>query len=70
MANIFYYSFEKVTFVESEADSIFEINFTDALWVNEDCVKVDTEEKNLINDGAADRHKLGFIGVNSVCLSD
>ena len=42
MANIFDSSFEKVTFVESEADSIFEKNFTGAFKVNEDFVKVAT----------------------------
>ena len=53
MANIFDSSFKKVKFVESETDSIFEKKITDAFKVNEDCVKVDTEEKNVINHGAA-----------------
>ena len=63
MADIFDSSFEKVTFVESEADSIFEKNFTDAFKINEDYVKVTTEEKNVINGGAAAGHKLVFIEV-------
>ena len=70
MSNIFNSSFEKITFVEYEADSIFEKNFTDAFKVNEDCVKVASEEKNFINNDAAVRHKHGFIEVNFVCLSD
>ena len=69
MANIFDLSFEIITFDESEADSIFEKKITYAFKVNEDCVKVATEEKNVINNGAAARHKLGFIDVNLVCLS-
>ena len=36
MANMFDSSFEKVIFVESEADLIFEKNFTDVFKVNED----------------------------------
>ena len=63
-ADIFNSSFEKVTFFESEADSIFEKNFTDAFKVNGDCVNVAIEEKNVINNGAAARHKRGFIEVN------
>ena len=70
MADIFDLSFEKVTFVESGAELIFEKNFTDAFKVNKDCTKVATEEKNVINDGAAAGHKIGFIEVNLVCLSD
>ena len=53
MANIFDSSFKKVKFVESETESIFEKKITDAFKVNEDCVKVATEEKNFINHGAA-----------------
>ena len=70
MANISDLIFEKVTFVKSEADSIFGENFTDAFKVNEDFVRVATEEKNAINDCAASIHKLGFIELNFVCLSD
>ena len=69
MADIFDSSFKKITFVESEADLIFEKN-TDAFKVNDDYVKVDTEEKNVINNGVAARHKLGFIEVNIFYLSD
>ena len=36
MADIFDSIFKRITFVESEADSIFEKNFTDAFKVNED----------------------------------
>ena len=43
MDDVFDSSFEKVTFFESETDSIFEKNFTDASKVNEYCLKVDTE---------------------------
>ena len=70
MADIFKSSVEKVTFVKSEADSIFEKNFTDAFKVNKDCVKVATGEKNYINDGKADGHKLGFIEVNFICFGE
>ena len=70
MANIFDLSSEKVTFVKSEADSIFEKNFTDAFKVNEDCVKVAAYKKIVINNGASSIHKLSFIEVNFVCLSD
>ena len=70
MASIFDSSFEKFTVFESEADLIFGKNFTNLFKVNEDCVKVATEEKNVINNGAAAGHKLGFIELNSVCLSD
>ena len=70
MADIFDSSFEKVTFVESRADSIFEKNFRDALKVNEDCVNNDIEEKNTIKYGAVVGHNIGFIEVNSFCLSD
>ena len=40
MADIFNSSFEKVTFVKSEADSIFEKKRTDTFKVNEFFVKV------------------------------
>ena len=70
MTDIFDSSFEKVIFVESKADSIFEKNVTDAFKVNKDCVKVTTEENNSSNDGAAAGQKLVFIGVNFVCLGD
>ena len=36
--------------VKSEADSVFEKNFTDELKVNEDCFKVYTEKNNVINN--------------------
>ena len=64
MADIFDLISEKVTFVESEADPIFEENFTDAFKVNKDCFKVYKEYKNVINIGAADRHTIRFIEVN------
>ena len=70
IADIFDSIFEKVAFVGYEADSISEKNFADAFKVNEDCVKVDTLEKNVINYGVFDRHKLGFNEVNFVCVSD
>ena len=70
MADIFDLISEKVTFVESKADPIFEENFTDAFKVNNDCFKVATEEKNVIKNCAADRHELGLIEVHIVCLSD
>ena len=63
MADIFDSSSEKVTFVESEADSSFEKQFKDAFQVNEDCVKVSKEENNLINGGEISGHKLGFVEV-------
>ena len=52
MVDIFDSSSEKFTFVESEADSIIEKIFTDAFKVYEDFIKVATEEKNVINNGA------------------
>ena len=64
MADIFDSSFEKVTFVESESDSLFEKQFIDAFHVNEDCAKVAKEEKNFINDGETSGHKLGFVEVS------
>ena len=70
MADIFDLSFEKVKFVESETDSIFEKNFTDAFKVNENCVNVATEYKHVINNGVAAGHKLGFIEANVVCFSE
>ena len=70
MADIFDSSFEKVTFVESEADSKILKKFTYELKVNDDCVKVATEEKNFINNGAASGQKISFIEVRLVCLSD
>ena len=70
MANITDLIFEKVTFVESEAEFISEKNFTGALKLNNYCVKVATEEYNTINNGLASRHKLGFIEVNLVYLGD
>ena len=70
MDDVFDSSFEKVTFFESETDSIFEKNFTDASKVNEYCLKVDTEYNSVINGGAAIGYKLNFIDINSVCLSD
>ena len=70
MADIFDSSFEKVRFVDSEADSKFEKHFTDELKVNEDCSKVATEEKNFINNGAASGQKISFIEVRLVCLID
>ena len=62
--------FHKVTFFESEADSIFEKSFTDALKINEYYVRVATEENNVINNGAAVVHKLSFIEVKHFCLGD
>ena len=56
MADIFKSSVEKVTFVKSEVDSIFEKTFTDAFKVNGCCVKVATEENNITNNGATARH--------------
>ena len=53
MADTFDSSFEKVTCVESESDLIIEKNITDTFKVNEHFVKVSTEEKKAINDGAA-----------------
>ena len=70
MADTFDSSFEKIIFVESEDNLIFEKKITDAFKANENCVKVATEEKNVINNGAAARHKLGVVEVNSVFLSD
>ena len=70
MDDIFESSFEKVTFVESESDSMFEKNFIDTFKVNEDWVKVSIEENNFINDGAAEGNNIGFIEVNFVFLSD
>ena len=70
MSKISNSTFEKVKFFESEADLIFEKKPTDAFKSNEDCVKVATEEKNVINNGAESGHKISFIEVNIVCLSD
>ena len=70
MADTFDSSFEKVTCVESESDLIIEKNITDTFKVNEHFVKVSTEEKNVIRNAVADRHKLSFIEVNFVCLSN
>ena len=70
VADILNSIFDKVTFVESEADAVFEKNFTDSFEVNEDRVKVSIEENNVINNGKAAGNKLGFIEVNSVCLSE
>ena len=70
MVDIFDSSSEKFTFVESEADSIIEKIFTDAFKVYEDFIKVATEEKNVIRNSVADRHKVSFIEVNFVCLSN
>ena len=69
MDDIFDSIFEKVTFFKSESDSIFEKSFTDEFKVNEDCVKVSTEDNNVINYSVASRHNIGFIEVNSVCIS-
>ena len=68
MSKISNSTFEKVKFFESEADLIFEKKLTDAFKANEDCVKVATEEKNAINNGAVARHKLSFIEVIFACL--
>ena len=70
MSEISNSTFEKVKFFESEADLIFEKKPTDAFKSNEDCVKVATEEKNVINNGAESGHKISFIEINFVCLSD
>ena len=70
MDDIFDSIFEEVTFFYSESDSIFEKNFTDAFKVNDDYVKVATDDKNVINYGASAGHKFGFIEVKSSCLSD
>ena len=70
MANIFKSSIEIVTFVEFEADSIFEKKLTDIFKVNKDCVKVATEDNNAINNCAGDVHKLFLIEVNFVYFSD
>ena len=45
-------------------------NFIDALNLDEDCVKVDTEEKNVINNGVATGHNIGFIEVKIFCFGD
>ena len=63
MADIFDSNFEKVTL------NIWE-KFTDIIKVNEDWVKVATEEKNVINNDEAAVHKIGFIKVNLICFRD
>ena len=70
MVNIFESSFEKVTFVKSKADSIFEKHFTDAIKSNAYCIKVATEKKNVINIGAATGHSLVLLRCIIFCCSN
>ena len=60
MADIFNPCFDKFTFFDSEADSIFEKNFTDTFKVKEYCVKLTTQEKNAINNGADAKSSLVY----------
>ena len=56
MANIFESIFEKVAFIGSEADLVFEKKFTDAFKENEDFGKVVIEEKKFRNNCASSGH--------------